>query len=46
MALLGEERTVPVSVPQAGAFVQDGNLYDAMRVDQLNSPFVFKYSFV
>ena len=38
---LGAVLMVPVSVPHAGADVQDGNLYDAMRVDQLNPPFVF-----
>jgi hypothetical protein len=46
VALLGEDVTVPVSVPHAVAEVQDGNLNDAIRVDQLNAPFVFKYSFV
>ena len=45
MAPLGADVTVPVSVPHAGAEVQaeTGNLNDAMLVDQLNAPVVFRY---
>ena len=32
---------VPETVPHAAAGVHEGNLYAAMRVDQLNAPLVF-----
>ena len=41
-APVSEEVIVPVTVPHGVAETHCGNRYDAIREDQLNTPFVFK----
>ena len=43
---VAHEVMVPVSVPHEVSGVHEGNLKEAMRVDQLKAPLVLRYSFV